>query len=129
MEFVRKHHQKLSTALLLVVIFLAGYVVGGLNPSITQAQDNPQAIGDVDEAFAPLFEAYQLIQSRYVAGDEIDTNALVNGALTGMIDALGDPFSSYFDPEAYNSFTTQLTGDIEGIGVVIFTNDDDRGSV
>lgn len=129
MEFVRKHHQKLSTALLLIVIFLAGYVVGGLNPSITQAQDNPQAIGDVDEAFAPLFEAYQLIQSRYVAGDEIDTNALVNGALTGMIDALGDPFSSYFDPEAYNSFTTQLTGDIEGIGVVIFTNDDDRVEV
>ncbi len=129
MEFVRKHHQKLSTALLLIVIFLAGYVVGGLNPSITQAQDNPQAIGDVDEAFAPLFEAYQLIQSRYVAGDEVDTNILVNGALTGMIDALGDPFSSYFDPEAYNSFTTQLTGDIEGIGVVIFTNDDDRVEV
>lgn len=129
MEFVRKHHQKLSTALLLVVIFLAGYVVGGLNPSITQAQDNPQAIGDVDEAFAPLYEAYQLIQSRYVAGDEIETTTLVNGALTGMIDALDDPFSSYFDPEAYSSFTTQLSGDIEGIGVVIFTNDDERVEV
>lgn len=129
MEIVRKHHQKLSTALLLVVIFLAGYVVGGLNPSITQAQDNPQAIGDIDEAFAPLFETYQLIQSRYVAGDEIDTDTLINGALTGMIDALGDPYSSYFDPEAYQSFTTQLSGDIEGIGVVIFTNDDDRVEV
>ncbi|GAB5489797.1 MAG: S41 family peptidase [Phototrophicaceae bacterium] len=126
MEIVRKHHQKLSTVLLFVVIFLAGYVIGGINPSISEAQENPQVIGDIDEAFAPLFETYQLIQSRYVAGDEIDTTTLVDGALAGMIDALGDPYSSYFTPEAYNSFTTQLSGDIEGIGVVIFTNDDDR---
>ena len=105
MEIVRKHQQKLSTVLLLVVIFLAGYVIGGINPSISEAQDTPQAIGDIDEAFAPLFETYQLIQSRYVAGDEIDTDLLIDGALAGMIDALGDPYSSYFNPEVYNSFT------------------------
>lgn len=123
MGFLHKHQQKLSTVLLFVVIFLAGYVIGGIRPSISEAQGNPQVIGDIDEAFAPIFETYQLIQSRYVAGDEIDTDALIDGALSGMIDSLGDPYSSYFTPEAYNSFTTQLSGDIEGIGVVIFTND------
>lgn len=121
MELMRKHHQKLSTALLLVVIFLAGYVIGGLNTTVSNAQDN--AIGDIDEAFAPLYETFQLIQARYVSGDEIDVDTLIDGAITGMIESLDDQFSSYLDPQSFNNFTTQLSGDVEGIGVVIFSND------
>lgn len=124
MEFVRKHHQKLSTALLLVVIFLAGYVIGGLNTTISEAQGEVSAIGDTDEAFTPLYETFQLIQSRYVANDEIDVNTLIDGAIAGMINSLGDNFSSYLTPQSFENFTTQLSGDVEGIGVVIFTNDD-----
>ncbi|MGB7338171.1 MAG: S41 family peptidase [Phototrophicaceae bacterium] len=124
MEHMRKHHQKLSTALLLVVIFLAGYVIGGLNTTVSKAQGD--VIGDIDEAFAPLYETFQLIQARYVSGDEVDVDTLVDGAITGMIEALDDPFSSYLDPQSFNNFTTQLSGDVEGIGVVIFSNDDEQ---
>ncbi|MGJ3238912.1 MAG: S41 family peptidase [Anaerolineae bacterium] len=126
MEIIRNHHQKISTALLFVVIFLSGYVIGGLNTSISEAQNDPSAIGDVDEAFAPLYETFQLIQSRYVSGDEVGVNTLIDGAISGMIESLGDPFSSYFDPQSFENFTTQLSGDVEGIGVVIFTNEDDQ---
>lgn len=126
MDIVRKHHQKVSTGILLVLIFLAGYVIGGLNPSISEAQENPQAIGDIEEAFAPLYEVYQIIQSRYVDGDNIEIEVLIDGAIDGMVDALGDPYSGYLDSEAYNMFSTDLSGDVEGIGVVIFTNDDDN---
>lgn len=125
MEIVRKHHQTISTALLLVVIFLAGYVIGGLNPSISEAQENA-AIGDVDEAFAPLYEAYQIIQSRYVDTDNVEIDVLIDGAINGMVDALGDPYSGYLDAEAFNMFSSDLSGDVEGIGVVIFTNDEDN---
>jgi carboxyl-terminal processing protease len=123
MELMRNHYQKISTVLLLVLVFLAGYLLGGLTTTTTQAQDI-QAIGDVDEAFAPLFEAYEIIQSRYVDAGLVDTETLVNGALSGMVDALGDPFSSYLDPESFDMFTSDLSGDVEGIGVVIFTNED-----
>ncbi|MEM9952923.1 MAG: S41 family peptidase [Chloroflexota bacterium] len=121
METVRKHHQKLSTALLLVVIFLAGYVVGGLNTSISEAQDG--VISDSEAAFTPLFETFQLIQTRFALDQDVPVDTLVNGAITGMIDSLEDPFSSYLDPQAYDNFATQLQGDVEGIGVVIFTNE------
>lgn len=123
MENVRKHYQKLSTILLLVLVFLAGYIVGGITTSPSQAQDT-QAIGDVEAAFSPLFEAYDLIRARYVDSNLIDTEVLVDGALTGMIEALGDPNSSYINPEDFDLFTSRLSGDVEGIGVVIFTNDD-----
>jgi carboxyl-terminal processing protease len=123
MKLMQQHYQKISTVLLLVLVFLAGYLLGGLTTTTTQAQDI-QAIGDVDEAFAPLFEAYDVIQARYVDAGMVDTETLVNGALSGMVDALGDPFSSYLDPESFDMFTSDLSGDVEGIGVVIFTNDD-----
>ncbi len=125
MEFVRKHHSKLSTALLFVVIFLAGYVIGGLNTSISEAQGDAPAIAGVEEAFIPIYETFQSIQAHYVAVEDIEVSELIDGAITGMIEALDDPFSSYYDPQSYDNFIEQLEGNVEGIGVIIFTNDDD----
>lgn len=125
MEFARKHHAKLSTGLLFVVIFLAGYVLGGLNTTISKAQGDAPLIADIDETLAPIYEAFQLIQSRYVAIEEVEVEDLIDGAITGMIDALDDPFSSYYDPQSFDNFIEQLSGDVEGIGVLIFTNDDE----
>ncbi|MEL6403958.1 MAG: S41 family peptidase [Chloroflexota bacterium] len=128
MEFLRKHHEKFSTGLLLVAIFLAGFAVGGITPGITFAQDN-FAIGDTDEAFAPLYEVFETIQARYVDTDNVEIDTLIDGAIEGMVDSLGDPYSGYLDAEAFNMFSSDLSGDIEGIGVVIFTNDDDNVEV
>jgi carboxyl-terminal processing protease len=102
---------------------LAGYLFGGMTTSPSQAQD-VTAIGDVDEAFAPLFETYEIIQDRYVDAGLVDIDTLVDGALNGMVASLGDPYSSYLDPESFSAFTSELSGNVEGIGVVIFANED-----
>lgn len=125
MELIRKHHQKLSTALLLVVIFLAGYVLGGLNTTISKAQGDAPLIADIDETLAPIYETFKLIQDLYIDQDDIDADTLVDGAIAGMIDSLDDPYSSYFNPEAFDNFLQQLDGNVEGIGVLIFTNDNE----
>lgn len=127
MTIIRKNLSKISTALLLVLVFAAGFVIGN-EISISNAQDIPAAIGDTDEAFAPLFEVYQAIQARYVDANDVEVPELVNGAITGMVDALGDPYSSYLDPSAYEQFTSDLSGNVEGIGVVIRT-DEDTGEI
>jgi len=119
MNQLRKQMPKISTALLLIAVFMGGFLLGNQsNPS--QAQD--AAIGNTDDAFAPLFEVYETIQARYV--DSIDTPTLVNGAIRGMVDALEDPFSGYLDPSAFEMFQTDLSGDVEGIGVVIRTDEE-----
>lgn len=124
MESVQKHQQKISTILLIIVVFLAGYLVGGMNTTISEAQS--RAIGDVGEAFEPLFETYDTIQQRYIGADEVDVTTLVDGAITGMMDSLGDPYSSYMDVETYESFWEGLQGEFEGIGVIITTNGNDE---
>lgn len=45
--------------------------------------------------------------------------ALMEGALNGMIDALGDPHTSYFDFEAYDSFQSGFEESYVGIGVTV----------
>ncbi len=121
MNQLRKQMPKISTALLLIAVFMGGFLLGNQsNPS--QAQD--AAIGNTDDAFAPLFEVYETIQARYVDSDTIDTPTLVNGAIRGMVDALEDPFSGYLDPSAFEMFQTDLSGDVEGIGVVIRTDEE-----
>jgi carboxyl-terminal processing protease len=129
MESVQKHQQKISTVLLIVVVFLAGYLIGGMNTTISEAQGGLNAIGDVDAAFEPLFETYQTIQARYIKADEIDVETLVDGAITGMVESLDDPYSSYMNADTYGQFLEGFEGSYEGIGVVIMTNDNDEVEV
>ena len=48
-------------------------------------------------------------------------NALIQGAIKGMIDALGDPYSSYLTSEEYRDSLQGISGQFEGIGAEIAT--------
>lgn len=122
MDSIRKYPQKITTILLIVIIFLAGFIVGQIN-SISHAQDGQFAIGDTEQAFQPVYEVFEAIQARYVDASDVDVPQLIDGAIKGMVEALDDPFSSYMDPTSYQMFTNDLTGDVEGIGVVIRTEE------
>ncbi|MCA9891524.1 MAG: S41 family peptidase [Anaerolineae bacterium] len=117
MASIRKHATKIQSMLLILAVFTAGFALGNLNtPSEAQT-----AFGDTDEAFAPLYQVFNLIQSEYVDADIVEVPALVNGAIQGMVDSLGDQYSGYMQPTVFDMFNTDLSGDVEGIGVVIRT--------
>ena len=110
-----------ATVIVIVVVFVAGFAVGNLN-AIGAAQGNISVPREVEESFAPLWQVYNLIQSDYI--DAVELNELVDGAVTGMVEALGDQFSGYMNPETYAFLNDDLEGEIEGIGVVIRTDDE-----
>lgn len=120
MDALRKHAHKVQTVFLFVAFFATGFIVGNMN---TVSEARPSfTIGDTDTAFEPLWEAFNLIQSRYVDAGTVEVPQLVDGAITGMINSLGDQYSTYMSPQHYAMFSNDLSGDIEGIGVVIRTN-------
>ena len=123
MSRIRHQYKKITTTLFIIVVFVSGFALGHIN-SGTFAQDTLFAIGTTDEAFAPLLETFQAIQSRYVDSSQIEVPTLIDGAINGMIDTLDDPYSSYMDPQSYNMFTSDLSGEVEGIGVVIRTEEE-----
>lgn len=61
--------------------------------------------------------ALQLVQKNYV--EDVDTNKLIDGAIDGMMNALGDPFSSYMAPDTAQQFSEQIEGSFTGIGAEV----------
>lgn len=75
----------------------------------------------------PFIEAWRYITSDYAG--PVDRQALVDGAIRGMVDALGDPHSSYFTPSESAAFTDSLSGTYEGVGLVITADPGGAGAL
>ena len=59
-----------------------------------------------------------LLEEFYV--DEVPSSVLEQTTVEGMIDALGDPYTTYFTPEEYEAFTASMSDtSLVGIGVVL----------
>jgi carboxyl-terminal processing protease len=93
-------------------LFMSGYSLG------RQSATEPGTPFAQDEAFRPFWDTYHTITGRYAGGD-VDHGALVQGAIRGMIDALGDPYSSYLTSEEYRASLQSIGGEFEGIGAEI----------
>src|SRR5262245_58292386 len=72
------------------------------------------------DAFQPFWDTYQAIEDRYAGGD-INEQAIIRGAIRGMVEALDDPYSAYLTPEEYQTGLQDLSGQFEGIGAEIGT--------
>jgi carboxyl-terminal processing protease len=97
-------------------LFMSGYLVG------QRTAEQPGTPAGKADVFQPFWETYRTIEQRY-AGGEIDEQALVRGAIKGMVEGLGDPYSAYLTPEQYQSGLQDLSGQFEGIGAEIGTKD------
>jgi len=93
-------------------LFLSGYTMG------RQAASDPGTPASEGGAFQPFWDTYHAINDRY-AGGSVDRNALVQGAIRGMIDSLGDPYSAYLTSEEYRKTLQGISGQFEGIGAEI----------
>lgn len=56
---------------------------------------------------------------------DVDNTTLIDGAIKGMFDSLGDPYSTYFTSEEFSKYMEMATGVYEGIGVVV--TEDEQG--
>ena len=69
-------------------LFLSGYTLGQRT-----ASEPSTPISEAD-AFRPFWDTYHTITDTYAGGD-VDRETLIQGAIKGMVGALGDPYSSY----------------------------------
>jgi len=71
-----------------------------------------------EELFTPFWQAYDLVKSDYVE-QPVDEEKMMQGAIRGMMESLGDPHSSYMDPDEYRQMADPLEGEYEGIGAIV----------
>lgn len=74
------------------------------------------ATSDLD--FRLFWEVWSLIQRDHLR-KPIGDRTLFYGALSGLVASVGDPYSTFFDPDRARLFRQDLAGQLEGIGAEI----------
>ena len=62
-----------------------------------------------------FFLAMRFIETSYV--QEVERRKLIDGAISGMVNSLGDPHSIYLAPQLYSQLKAETSGAFGGIGV------------
>ncbi len=70
---------------------------------------------ELETLFAPFWETWNLVHDQYV-DQPVDDTLMMRGAIRGMLEALGDPHTSYMDPQEFEQTNVSLQGEYEGIG-------------
>jgi len=83
-----------------------------LETSPPQATSTPPELEDL---FAPFWQSWDLVHNLYI-DQPVNEELMMQGAIKGMMDSLGDQHSSYMDPDQYRQANAPLEGSYEGIG-------------
>jgi carboxyl-terminal processing protease len=105
--------------LLVLIAGLAGGV--WLARNVLNRIDPPPGIpSDAASEFELIGEAWETIQGAYVDQEETQPQQLTYGAISGMVQSLGDTgHSRFMDPEMARRHDNVLQGEFEGIGVYV----------
>lgn len=76
---------------------------------------------DID--FKRFWELWSILKEKYYQQPVKDRD-LFYGAMGGMAQSLGDPYTTYFEPKVAQDFQESLQGKFEGIGAEIGSKDD-----
>ncbi len=88
-----------------------------------------QAIGATERANIDAFwKTWDVINEKFVPASstkKISDEAKVYGAISGLVDSLGDPYTTFFPPEELKSFEEDIHGNFEGVGMEVETKEGD----
>ena len=125
MRYLRANRRRSPIGKSLLVTLAAlvfGFATGSLLQSDLNARWRP-APNDAAGAFKPVLDAYSIIDSRFI--DPVGVDELVDGAIKGMVDALGDVHSGYIRPELCPR-SQNFSGEFSGIGVTVRTDEETK---
>ena len=104
----------------------AGYVLGqrqarlvfkNFKPAIVANQLPTVASGVREADFAHFWEVWNKVSELYVDKAKLDASKMVDGAIAGMVSAIGDPYTAYFTQEQNKSWKEDISGAFEGVGI------------
>ena len=80
----------------------------------------------VPEDLATAWEVWKLLSEQHVDRGGFDSDEFDEGAIRGMLQALGDSHTNYVPPEAFQIENQDLYGSFEGIGANVQLNRDGK---
>lgn len=121
----------IRVVLLVLICLLIGYWVGvnkvtfdwkNYKPQINIAsKEPPPGLTNVD--FSQFWIVWQKLQENYYDKSKINSEKMLEGAISGMVESLGDPFTLYLPPTQNSDFKEGLSGEFQGIGAELGLED------
>ncbi|MBQ9988131.1 MAG: S41 family peptidase [Clostridia bacterium] len=108
---MKKFLKGLGVVLAVAIVFAGGYTLGL----------KKQEQGGLSAEFAERYAEIEELLDKYCYWGA-DEKTLHDGALHGMVDALGDRFTSYYNEEEFMIYNENMSESYSGIGVVISLN-------
>lgn len=84
--------------------------VGTLTKLMGESKSSPVSM-------STFWEVWQLVERDYLETSEIDESEMMNGAISGMVAGLGDPYTMYLPPEDNAKAEEDLAGSFYGVGI------------
>ncbi|HRE46665.1 MAG TPA: S41 family peptidase [Aggregatilineales bacterium] len=122
---MKKAPRLIGLILAFSLVFGAGYFAGSTSPvGVTQAQQP----SETEATFAPFWEVWTILKQRFLYTERMDDTGLMEAALNGLVNSLGDENTAYMSPAVYSDLTNRLSGEYEGIGATV-RKDEKTGGV
>ncbi|MCR3923340.1 MAG: S41 family peptidase [Firmicutes bacterium] len=77
---------------------------------------------NIEEELRPFVEVLDILGDRFL--EDVTREDLINAAISGMVDSLDDPQTSFLDPSNYEEMMIKIDGSFSGIGIEISAVDD-----
>lgn len=126
---------KANTIRIILIIFISffiGYYFGvtkidfqwkSFKPHVSAVSKEPPAATSTKADFSMLWTVLAKLENSYYDKTAIDGQKLVNGAVSGMVQSLGDPYTVFLPPTQNSDFKQGMAGKFEGIGAELGMKD------
>mgnify|MGYP001570201523 CR=1 FL=1 len=114
----------LRLILIILISVLIGYYVGvnkvaidwkNYKPSVSITnREPPPILANTD--FSVFWNVWEKLEENFYDKSKLDAQKMLNGAIAGLTQSLGDPYTVYLPPVQNNNFKQGLAGEFSGIG-------------
>lgn len=99
------------------IVAIISVFVAGASFCFAQSKNSNDSKASSFQLMKKINSVFDFVQQNYV--DEIDPMILYEGALKGMLDAIGDPYTVYLDSDYMRDLSDTTSGSFGGVGLSI----------
>ena len=118
----KKHRSFRTTEVVILVVItaLVGIFMGAI--CCTTLLMKNSKYGELPAELQEFVDNYNYIIENYY--EDIDREGLIDSAISGMLESLEDPYSSYMDETTSDDFDLNLTGTYKGLGIEVYNDNE-----
>jgi carboxyl-terminal processing protease len=123
MKIFEKRNYLFLGILFVTVFFISGFLLGSKSnlggPIILAQEKNQNNIN-----LTSFWKVWNTLEEKYPNAKNITEEEKIYGAINGLVESMGDPYTVFFNPEEATSFEEDISGTFSGIGLEVGITDE-----